>query len=139
MSLIMDETEDQAQSTQRPFFLSILCFSVFVYSVVFILIFLFTIIFHNWVFTVLNDFLPGNGIDKQVILYLSIIGVLLYIGSFIGALYMWKLKRIGLFIYSLSTIFTIALPYIFGYGSIINLITFTILVLGFSLYLKLLK
>ena len=135
----MDETEDKAQNMQRPFFLSILCFSVFVYTVVFILIFLFSLIFHNWVFVVLNDFLLVNVIDRQVIFYLSIIGALLYIVSFIGALYMWKLKRIGLFIFSLSTFFTIALPYLFGYGSLINLITLSILVLGFSLYYKLLR
>jgi len=135
----MDETEDQIQNTQRPFFLSILCFSVFVYSVVFILIFLFSIIFHNWVFIVLNDFLPGNGIDKQVIFYLSITGALLYIGSFIGALFMWKMKRSGYFIYALSTIFTISLPYLFGYGSLINLISLSVLVLGFSFYIKLMK
>lgn len=135
----MDETEDQIQNAQRPFFLSILCFSVFVYSIVFILIFLFTIIFHNWVFNVLNDFLPGNGIDRQIIFYLSITGAILYIGSFIGALFIWNLKKSGYFIYTLSTIFTISLPYLFGYGSIINLITLSILVLGFSFYFKLLK
>lgn len=135
----MDETEDQIQIIQRPFLLSILCFSVFVYAVVFILIFLFSIIFHNWVFIVMNDFLPGHGIDSQVIFYISLTGALLYIGSFLGALFIWNLKRSGYYLYTFSTILIISLPYFFGYGSLINLITFSILILGFSFYFKLLR
>ena len=93
----MEENENLIPENKRPFFISILCFSVFVYSAVFILIFLATAIFNNWIYYVLNDYLPENGVEKSVILWLSLTGIVLYCGSFFGAFLIWRMKRAGLY------------------------------------------
>ena len=91
----MEENDNLIPENKRPFFLSILCFSVFVYSAVFILIFLATALFNNWIYYVLNDYLPENGVEKSVILWLSLTGIVLYGGSFFGAFLIWRMKRAG--------------------------------------------
>ncbi len=74
----MDEIEQQPQIEKRPLLLAMLCFSVFVYSAFFVLLFSVTAIFNNWIFFVWKDFLPENPIEKSAILKLSLVGIVLY-------------------------------------------------------------
>ncbi len=121
---------------QRPFFLSILCVIVFVYSALFILMFISVVLFHNWITTILNDFLSGEGFNDQFIFILSLAGTLLYGLSFLGAYFIWKLKRFGFYLYALSSIALITAPYFFNLGSIISSIILIVLILSFALYYK---
>lgn len=121
---------------QRPFFLSILCVIVFVYSALFILMFLSVVLFHNWITTILNDFLSGEGFNDQFIFTLSLAGTLLYGLSFLGAYFIWKLKRFGFYLYTLSSIALITVPYFFNLGSIISSIILIVLILSFALYYR---
>jgi hypothetical protein len=132
----MDEIEKQVKDERRPFLLAILCFSVFVYSSVFVLIFSATAIFNNWIYFVLNDYLPDNGINKSIILWLSIAGILLYGGSFLGAFYIWKLKRIGFFLFVLASGLIALIPFLFGFGSTINVIVFSSLITAFLFFYR---
>jgi hypothetical protein len=135
----MDEIENQEAEKQRPFFLSILCFSVFVYSAVFMLIFLSFAIFNHWVFFIFKDFMPDTEIEKQTILLLSLAGIVLYGGSFLGALFIWKLNRTGLYIFFLSSLLIVLIPYGYGYGSMITGIVLSILVVAFAFFFRKLK
>jgi len=132
----MEENDHLIPENKRPFFLSILCFSVFVYSAVFILIFLATAIFNNWIYYVLNDYLPENGVEKSVILWLSLTGIVLYGGSFFGAFLIWRMKRAGLYIFLATTALIALLPYLFGFGSMINMIVFSILFVSFAFFYR---
>jgi hypothetical protein len=132
----MQENDNLIPENNRPFFLSILCFSVFVYSAVFILIFLTTAIFNNWIYYVLNDYLPENGVEKSVILWLSLTGIVLYGGSFLGAFLIWRMKRVGLYIFLAASALIALLPFLFGFGSIINVIVFSILAVAFAFFYR---
>ena len=132
----MEENDNLIPENNRPFFLSILCFSVFVYSAVFILIFLATAIFNNWIYYVLNDYLPENGVEKSVILWLSLTGIALYGGSFLGAFLIWRMKRSGFYIFLSASALIALLPYLFDFGSIINMIVFSMLAVAFAFFYR---
>jgi len=130
------EEQDLLIKKQRPFFLSILCVAVFVYSGLFTLLFLTGIIFNKWFTTILNDFLPERNFKSTLILLLNLSGVILYGLSFLGAFYIWKLKRRGFYIYLVSTIILIVAPYFIGLGSTINTIIFLLLILLLGIYYR---
>jgi Na+/melibiose symporter-like transporter len=132
----MEESDNLIPENKRPFLLSILCFSVFVYSAVFILIFLATAIFNNWIYYVLNDYLPENRVEKSAILWLSLTGIALYGSSFFGAFLIWRMKRVGLFIFLAASALIALLPFLFGFGSIINMIVFSILAVVFAFFYR---
>ncbi len=132
----MDEIEQQPQIEKRPLLLAMLCFSVFVYSAFFVLLFSVTAIFNNWIFFVWKDFLPENPIEKSAILKLSLVGIVLYAGSFLGAIYIWRLKRVGFFLFIVSSALIVILPYLLEFGSIINVIVFSVLIISFLFFYR---
>jgi len=132
----MEENDPGVTGNKRPFFLSILCTVVFVYSAVFILIFLSVVVFSNWVWYVLTDFFSEVKVEKSFIFWLSITGLTLYIFSFIGAFFIWKMKRLGFYIYTLSSLAIAAIPFIFGLGSVINVIVFSALIMSFGFFFR---
>lgn len=129
----MDESQEVKSGIQRPFFLSILCVAIFSYSILFILLFLTGVLFNSWITNVLNDFLTDGGVQGSSILMLSIVGIILYSLTFYGAFLIWKLKRKGFYIYLISSVLIILLPYLFRFGNIISaivLLTLIILILA---------
>jgi hypothetical protein len=132
----MEENNPGVPGNKRPFFLSILCTVVFVYSAVFILIFLSVAVFSNWVWYVLTDFFSEVKIEKSFIFWLSITGLALYILSFTGAFFIWKMKRLGFYIYAASSFAIAIIPFIFGLGSVINVIVFGALIFCMGFFFR---
>jgi hypothetical protein len=135
----MDENNNEVEKQHRPFFLSILCFIVFVYSIVFITLFTFSAIFNHWISFVWHDYLPYIQIERSAILIISFVGIILYTGSFLGVLFIWKLKRVGYYIFLFASLVTGAVPFFFGIGNLISLFIFSILIIAFSFFLRILK
>ncbi len=125
----MDEEQEIKSNVQRPFFLSILCVAIFSYSTLFILLFLTGILYNNWITKVLNDFLTVGEVQPNSILLLSIVGIILYSLSFLGAFFIWKLKRKGFYFYLISSLLIISLPYLFHFGNVISTIVLLLLVI----------
>ena len=125
----MDEEQEIKSNVQRPFFLSILCVAIFSYSTLFILLFLTGILYNNWITKVLNDFLTVGEVQPISILLLSIVGIILYSLSFLGAFFIWKLKRKGFYFYLISSLLIISLPYLFHFGNVISTIVLLLLVI----------
>ena len=132
----MSEGTENKKIIQRPFFLSILCVIVFVYSTLFILLFLSGAIFNNWITSVLNDFLNDDLYEKQFILILSVSGLVLYSLSFISVLFIWRLKRLGFYIYASSSIALIIIPFFFNLGSLISSVILMLMILAFAIYFR---
>jgi hypothetical protein len=132
----MEENNNQIQESKRPFFLSILCVAVFVYSTVFILIFLAVASYNNWIGHVLTDFFPEAKVEKSTILWLAITGFILYSLSFTGAVFIWRMKRLGIIIYIAASIMIASIPFLFGLGSIINVIVFSALIIAFIFFYR---
>jgi hypothetical protein len=132
----MEENESLIRENGRPFFLSILCVAVFVYSVVFVLIFSALAVFNNWFKFVLTDFLPELEIARSKIIWFAVTGIVFYSLSFAGAFLMWKLKRLGFYIYVAASAMISIVPYLFGLGGITNVIVFSILTISFLFFFR---
>ena len=132
----MDEIEQQAPLEKRPLLLAMLCFSVFVYSAFFVLLFSAAAVFNNWIYFVWNDFLPENHIEKSAILKLSLVGIFLYAGSFLGAFFIWRLKRIGFYLFLVFSLLIVLFPYFLGFGSIINIFVFSAMTILFLFFYR---
>ncbi|MCD4665329.1 MAG: hypothetical protein K8R68_08655 [Bacteroidales bacterium] len=128
--------QDIPAKKQRPVFLSILCIIVFVYSGFFILLFISGVIFNNRIVETSNEFIPVIIVEKNRILLLLISGIVLYIFSFLGASYIWKLNRKGFFIYLVSTILIIIGSWFIGLKDILSTIILFLLILLFGLYYR---
>lgn len=132
----MNENQELSSNTQRPFILSILCVAIFSYSILFLLLFLTAIFFNNWITNVLNDFLSVGEVQRNSILMLSIVGVILYSMSFYGAYLIWKLKRKGFYYYLISSALIIILPFIFQFGNIVSVAVLLLMILLILLYFR---
>lgn len=135
----MDENQEVKSGIHRPFFLSILCVAIFSYSTLFFLLFLAGILFNSWITNVLNDFLTDGYVQQSFILILSLVGLLLYSMSFLGAFLIWKLQRKGFYIFLISSFLIIFLPYLFQFGNVISSIVLLILILLILMYYKKLR
>lgn len=124
----MDEDQELTTNVHRPFFLSIICIAIYSYSTLFILLFLTGILYNKWITKVLNDFLTVGEVHPNSILILSFVGIILYSLSFMGAFFIWKLKRKGFYIYLISSLLIISLPYLFHFGNVISTIVLLLLV-----------
>ncbi len=124
----MDEEQEIKSNVHRPFFLSILCVAIYSYSTLFMLLFLTGILYNKWITKVLNDFLTVGEVHPNSILILSFVGIILYSLSFMGAFFIWKLKRKGFYIYLISSLLIISLPYLFHFGNVISTIVLLLLV-----------
>jgi len=111
---------------KRPFFLSILCIAIFVYAGFLSALFLFALLFYTWVTVTLEGFFPEKNLITNNVILISIIGLLLNIASLVGAIFLWKLRRKGFYIYLFSNLIFILIPFFIGYG---NLYSAAILVL----------
>lgn len=132
----MDEDQVVISKAQRPFFLSILCVAIFSYSTLFILLFLTAVLFNSWITNVLNDFLAIGEVQQNSILLLSIIGIILYSLSFYSAFLIWKLKRKGFFMFLISSLLIVSLPYFFNFGNMISAIVLLLLALLILLHFR---
>lgn len=119
------------ENKKRSFFLSVLCMSLFVYTGMLSLIFLFAVVFSEWFSITLTDFFPDRSIDKKEILLLSGVALVLNSIGVYASVLIWNLKKTGLYLFSLSSLLFLLLPFFFGYGSIYSLgiLTFILILL----------
>jgi len=132
----MEKQEVKEIEQKRPFLLSILCTAVFVYSVFFAILFIAGLIFREWVTNLLNDYLLNRQYDTNSVILFSLSGIFLYGLSFASALLMWRLNRIGLFLYIFTTLLLVIIPYFIGFGNLINVAVFSILIILFSAFYR---
>lgn len=123
-------------SVNRPFFLSILCISLFVYTGVLSLIFLLSILFNKWISNTLSDFFPEKQIEDSNILMICMVAFVLCATSFISTFLMWKLKRTGLYLFAISSLLFLFFPFIFGFGNYYSLAILGVIIVLLFLYYR---
>jgi len=112
----------------RPFILSILCIALFVYTGILSLVFLFSIIFNNWISNTISDFFPERNIENRSILILSVIGFLLNGISFFSTYTIWKLRKSGLYLFSVASILFLIYPFFLGFGNYYSVVVMIVIV-----------
>jgi hypothetical protein len=132
---------DSSQPTEnnRPFLLSILCIAIFVYAGFLAFLFLLSVIFNGWITATLIDFFPEKTFSGRFILLISLIGLILNTVSVIGVYYLWKLRKAGFFLYLISNLIFIFLPFVVGYGNLYSSAILILILLLISIYYRKLK
>ena len=143
--------QEPQEVNKRPDLLTILCILTFIGSGIgFFSNFFVTLSFNTIVELVENDELPSmyNMMVDDMKILLSggaiyfFLSFLFFGGSLLGAVFMWRLKRIGFHIYTISQILLLILPALFLQGRGVSFLSFFFTGLFIGLYainLKVLK
>lgn len=112
--LFMENTTMEAGTAKRPGLLSVLCILTFIGSGLGILVYLLLAVAAGTLGAMLAD-IPGLGsmiAGGGIAIFAS--GLILALASFFGALKMWKLKKMGFYIYTIAQVLMLIVPVIFG-------------------------
>ena len=134
-----DDTEQPelpADKIHRPFLLSVVGTAVLVFSVLVSLFFLAAILNNNWLITVLIDYFPDLAIFNTSILALTVGGFITYSTNTLAVILMLRLKRLGFYLYTASTLIIVALPYVIGFGNLISTLIFLTSILVFAFFYR---
>jgi hypothetical protein len=123
----------------RPFLFSILCISIFVYAGFLAFLFFLALLFNAWVTATLHDFFPEKTLTVDYVFLISLVGFILSTTSVAGAIYLWKLRKIGFYFYLISNLIFIFLPFVVGYGNIYSAAILIMILLLISIYFRKLK
>lgn len=138
MSTEKPETDPLEIIKTRPFFLSILCTAIAVYTFVLSIAFLITLIYNEWVIKTLNDYFDDKTLPNNIVFWSSVIGLTLNIISFYGILKIWRLKITGYYLYSASSLLFVMFPFIIGFGNIFSVSIIIAIIAILSLFVKIL-
>lgn len=132
----MENEEDIIKLVRRPFFLSLLCISGFVYIGFFLLLSLLVIIFNVWSARILADYFPEYNISPIHVVFYGSLALIFYLMAFFGIVYTWKMKLAGYFTLLASLLVISIFPFFIGYGSLPNVIIHSIYLLLIIIFLK---
>jgi len=128
---------NENEVVKRPGLLTVLCILTFIGSGLGMLVYLLLAVAAGTLGAMLSG-IPGLGsmiAGGGIALFAS--GLILSLGSFFGALKMWKLKKLGFYIYVVAQVLMLILPVIFGapfslFGAVIT----AVFVILYALNLK---
>lgn len=89
-----------ATKARRPFFLSFMCIVGFTYTGLFALLFLLGILFTAGFSGILDQYLQIYDFTRWNFFFFSMGGFVLFFVAFLGVLLMWKLQKLGFFLYT---------------------------------------
>jgi hypothetical protein len=89
------------QGRARPLLLSLFCIFSFVFFGTLTLLFLLSVFYSGWISDVIRQYTQNSYLKSQVLI-ITLCGFLLHATAFLGALHMWKLKKSGYWLFSIS-------------------------------------
>ncbi len=126
--------EDHIQ-IKKPALLKIASIVALTYHIVFFIIFVSGIIFNQFITTALANYFPDD-IGTNEVLYFSMFGAFFYVVSVVGIIYLRRLKKIGLIIYTISIISFFIIKFVFWDISYINLVVNLLFITIFTSFYK---
>ena len=96
------EISKETKTVRRPFFMTLLCLIGFTYTSLFSLLFLLGMLYSTGISGILNKYLQLYDQSRLNFLLFSLGGFIVFFSSFMGILLMWRLQRLGLYIYAFS-------------------------------------
>jgi hypothetical protein len=102
------------KNTKKPFFFSLLCYIGFSYTLLFSLMFLAGMIYSSGISGIFNKYLQIYELSQLNFFLFSMLGFVIFFGSFSGIFLMWKRYRTGLYIYTVSALLFMTLEIIYA-------------------------
>ena len=102
----MTEKADNPSTNKpkRPFLLSILCVLGFTYTSLFSIFFLIGMLYSTGFSRILNKYLQLYDLSRLNFFLFSISGFLIFFAIFIGVLLMWRLQKLGFYIFAFASL-----------------------------------
>jgi len=135
-----DATEQKPQEEGRPTFLTVLCILTFIGSGLTALLLLIGLVAAGAASGVLSS-IPGMGDIGGLGTGYFLIVLVLALASLYGAIMMWKLKKMGFYLYSGANVIALFIPIIMASAkfSIFGLVITALFIILYGLNLKYLK
>jgi hypothetical protein len=127
---------DENTVKTRPFLFAVICFSIFIFSGFIGLLFLMALLFNSWMTQTLIEFFPERDLSSTSVFLLTLAFFLINSLNFVGAYFLWKMKKSGFYYFLTGTLVFIALPYILGYGNYISSVILLMIVFLLSIYYR---
>ncbi|MCK4661604.1 MAG: hypothetical protein KAT68_01960 [Bacteroidales bacterium] len=128
----VSESTTQTTTSERPGFLSVLCILSYIGSGLGFLFTLLGVIGLGALLGFLSEYLPAGATDVGIMK--PIINLILFIGSLYGVFLMWKVQKLGFYIYAGAQVLLL----VFGFG-IMALIFTALFILLYGLNFKHMK
>lgn len=103
----------KAVRPKRPFFLTFMCIIGFTYTILFSVLFLIGIIYSTGLSGLLDKYFQLYDLSRMHFLIFSISLFLVFFTSFLGVLMMWKMQKLGFYIYLVSVLVFLVLEIFF--------------------------
>lgn len=123
----------------RGLLLSVLSLYAFVYFAVIAVIFLVSLIYSKHIASVVNIYVPEDAFTPSQIFLLFLTGFLLNVLAFIGVTLIWKMRRIGFWLLTLSSTLIIVFQLLMPRASLTSTLGYLLLVLLFALFYRRLR
>ena len=136
MEDIIKQNDTSKKAKNRPILLSILCFFVFTYSGVLIILFLAGAFNVSWITRMLNEYSPELLYSTTEVFLYSLLGFCIFSLMFFGTYKIWFLKKYGLYIFSSSNVFIIAFQVFTSNFNWVAILISILIILLFSFFYK---
>jgi hypothetical protein len=131
----MTATEEQNVNIRpkRPFLLSFMCVVGFTYTSLFSLLFLMGMLYSTGISGILDKYLQLYDLPRMNFFFLSLGLFLVFFSAFLGVFLMWRLQKLGFYIYTASAVIFIILESVIARPFLPDIIIHTILIIMFMI------
>jgi hypothetical protein len=132
-----DQTpENLGKTYTRPVIYSALISAAFLYSFLMSLLFLAGILKNQWLTNVMNDYFPERVFTSSGTLFFTIIGLAVHAIAITGLVFLFRLRRLGFYIFGIATVLLITIPYLHGSGNLLSSVIYATVYILLGLYFK---
>ncbi|MEE4256055.1 MAG: hypothetical protein V2I47_03375 [Bacteroidales bacterium] len=112
----MTETtkKEKVVRPKRPFFLTFMCIIGFTYTILFSVLFLIGILYSSGLSGIVDKYLQLYDLSRLNSLIISVSLFLVFFTSFLGVFMMWKMQKLGFYIYLTSVLVFLVLEISFA-------------------------
>jgi hypothetical protein len=127
------EQKNRITRPKKPFFFSLLCYIGFSYTMLFSIMFLAGMIYSSGISGIFDKYLQIYDLSGLNFFLFSMLGFVIFFGSFTGILLMWKLYWPGFYIYTVSALMFMTLEIFYAGFYLPDILIHVILILLFFL------
>jgi hypothetical protein len=129
----------QEEAAKRPFLLTVLCLFFFVFFGLISILFLFALLYSGSIADMVLRYAPENPPARITVLFYILGGFLLHALSLAGIILIWKMRRLGYILFSISSLIIAAYQLFETQISPLTTVFYIGPILVFGLFIKKLK
>lgn len=120
----------------RPVLLTVWCLAAFVFFGIFTILHFFGILYNNWIIEVTNQYIPEELNTKTEVRFLFLAGFILHATALAGAVLMWRLRRLGYYLLSVSCLIVSFYQLFQSNFTVASTFLYIFMIIGFGLFYR---